>query len=48
MNSLLPLAEKLLREYGESCPQGVYMRSDGTIVDVGVAEPHTDHFASHR
>jgi hypothetical protein len=42
MNSLLPLAEKMLRDYGEFYPYGGYMRSDGTIVDVGASELHTD------
>jgi hypothetical protein len=42
MNALLPLAEKMLKEYGEFYPYGGYMRADGTIVDVGAAEPQTE------
>jgi hypothetical protein len=43
MNAMLPLAEKMLRKYGEFYPFGGCMKSDGTIVDVGAADPDTDH-----
>ncbi len=42
MNAVLPLAEKMLRQYGEFYPYGGYMRQDGTIVDVGADDPDTD------
>jgi hypothetical protein len=43
MNAMLPLAEKMLRRYGEFHPYGGYMKLDGTIVDVGAEDPDTDH-----
>jgi hypothetical protein len=43
MNALLPLAEKMLRQYGEFYPFGGYMKPDGTIVEVGASDPDTDH-----
>jgi hypothetical protein len=43
MNALLPLAEKMLREYGEFYPYGGYMKHDGEIVDVGAKDPDTDY-----
>jgi hypothetical protein len=43
MNSIFPLAERMLRQYGEFYPYGGYMKPDGTIVDVGAADPDTDH-----
>lgn len=39
MNAVLPLAEKMLRQYGEFYPYGGYMKPDGTIVDVGGDDP---------
>jgi hypothetical protein len=42
MNAMLPLAEKMLRQYGEFYPYGGYMKLDGTIVDVGADDPDTD------
>jgi hypothetical protein len=42
MNAILPLAEKMLRRYGEFYPYGGYMKPDGTIVDVGADDPDTD------
>jgi hypothetical protein len=42
MNAVLPLAEKMLRQYGEFYPYGGYMKPDGTIVDVGADDPDTD------
>jgi hypothetical protein len=43
MDSLLPLAKKMLTQYGEFYPYGGYMKSDGSIVDVGAQDPDTDH-----
>jgi hypothetical protein len=43
MNAMLPLAERILKQYGEFYPYGGYMKPDGTIVDVGAADPDTDH-----
>src|SRR5882724_3173357 len=43
MNVMLPLAEKMLRQYGEFYPYGGYMKPDGTIVDVGANDPDTEH-----
>lgn len=42
MNAVLPLAERMLRQYGEFYPYGGYMKLDGTIVDVGAQDPDTD------
>ena len=42
LSALLPFAEKMLREHGEFYPYGGYMKPDGTIVEVGVAEPAAD------
>lgn len=42
MNTLLPLARKMLRDYGEFCPYGGYMKPDGEIVDMGYKDPNTD------
>jgi hypothetical protein len=39
MRAVLPLAEKMLRRYGEFHPYGGYMKLDGTIVDVGAGDP---------
>lgn len=43
MNDVLPLAKKMLREYGEFYPYGGYIKCDGSIVHVGAADPETDH-----
>lgn len=43
MNAIFPLAERMLRQYGEFHPYGGYMKLDGTIVDVGAEDPDTDH-----
>lgn len=43
MNALLPLAERMLKEYGEFYPYGGYMKPDGEIVNVGADDPDTDH-----
>jgi hypothetical protein len=42
MGVLMPFAEKMLREYGEFYPFGGYMKPDGSIVQVGAADPDTD------
>jgi hypothetical protein len=43
MNAIMPLAEKMLRQYGEFYPFGGYVKWDGTIVHVGASDPDTDH-----
>ncbi|HEY1184229.1 MAG TPA: hypothetical protein VGE89_08590 [Bryobacteraceae bacterium] len=43
MSAILPLAEKMLRRYGEFYPYGGYMKLDGTVVEVGAADPDADH-----
>jgi len=43
MGAILPLAEKMLRRYGEFYPYGGYMKLDGTVVEVGAADPDADH-----
>ena len=42
MKDILPLAERMLRDYGEFYPYGGYVRSGGEIVHVG-AKGDTDH-----
>jgi hypothetical protein len=46
MNALLPLAEKMLMQYGEFYPYGGYVAADGTITDIGGSILETDHPAS--
>jgi len=43
MNAMLPLAEKMLKQYGEFYPYGGCMKPDGSIVDVGADDSDTDH-----
>jgi hypothetical protein len=43
MNSVIPLAKKMLAEYGEFYPYGGYMKFDGEIVDVGAKDPDDDY-----
>ena len=43
MNAAFPLAEKMLRDYGEFYPYGAYLRPDGEIVDVGARDPDTQY-----
>ena len=43
INTVLPLAEKMLKQHGEFYPYGGYMKPDGTIVDVGAEDSDTDH-----
>ena len=42
MNDLMPLAEKMLKQFGEFYPYGGYMKSNGQIVHVGAKDPKTD------
>lgn len=42
MNAILPVAEKMLRQYHEFYPYGGCMRPDGSIVQVGAADQDTD------
>jgi hypothetical protein len=42
MNAILPVAEKMLKQYGEFYPYGGFMKLDGSIVHVGAADPDTD------
>lgn len=42
MNEMLPVAEKMLREYGEFLPYGGYMKPNGEIVHLGVKDPQTE------
>jgi hypothetical protein len=41
MNSILPVAETMLKRHGEFYPYGGYMKLDGSIVHVGAAEADT-------
>ena len=43
MNAALPLAEEMLKDYGEFYPYGAYMKHDGEIVHVGAKDEDTDH-----
>lgn len=44
MNALLPLAEQMLRDYGEFYPYGGYMKPSGEIVEIGAQDDEeTDH-----
>lgn len=43
MNDILPLAQRMLRDYGEFYPYGGVIKSDGEIVHVGAKHPDTDH-----
>jgi hypothetical protein len=42
INALLPLAEKMLRQYGEFYPFGGYIKPDGNIVEMGADDPDTE------
>jgi len=46
MNEVLPLAERMLREYGEFYPYGGYMKPLGEIVHVGAKDNDTEHPSS--
>jgi hypothetical protein len=43
INAVLPVAEKMLRKYGEFYPYGGYLRTDRTIGLLGVADPDSDY-----
>jgi uncharacterized protein YuzB (UPF0349 family) len=42
MNEVLPLAERMLRQYGEFYPYGGYVNDEGKVVHVGSREQGTD------
>lgn len=42
MNAVLPLARRMLSEFGEFHPYGGYMKQSGEIVHVGAADKDTD------
>lgn len=42
MNGMLPVAKRMLQEYGEFFPYGGYMKPGGEIVHVGARDPITD------
>lgn len=42
VNSMLPVAERMLKKYGEFYPYGVFMGPDGSITHVGAADLDTD------
>jgi hypothetical protein len=41
MNGILPLAERMLKEYGEFHPYGGYLRPNGELVHVGANDSET-------
>ncbi len=43
MNAVLPVAERMLKEYGEFFPFGGYMMLDGSIRHIGASDSNTDH-----
>jgi hypothetical protein len=43
MNDVLPLAERMLREYGEFYPYGGYLKPSGEIVHVGANDEDTEY-----
>jgi hypothetical protein len=43
MNTVLPVADKMLKQFKEFYPYGAYMRPNGRIVEVGAAEHRTEH-----
>ena len=42
MNALLPVAERMLKRYGEFYPYGGCLGPDGAIKHVGASDPDTD------
>jgi hypothetical protein len=42
MNEMLPLAEHMLKQFGEFYPYGGYMKCDGEVAHVGAEKPGTD------
>jgi hypothetical protein len=43
MNAVMPVAEKMLEQYGEFFPCGAYMTAEGAVALIGVDDPETDH-----
>ncbi len=43
MNALLPVAERMLSQYGEFYPYDGYMKPNGEIVQVGAKDEDTDY-----
>jgi len=43
MNAVMPLAERMLSEFGEFYPYGGYMKPSGEIVHVGAEDEEDDH-----
>jgi len=43
MNAVLPLAERMLSQFGEFYPYGGYMKPDGEITNVGAEDEDTEH-----
>lgn len=43
MNAVLPVAERMLKQYGEFYPYGGCMRLDGSITHIGATDADTDH-----
>jgi hypothetical protein len=43
MNGVLPLAERMLSQFGEFHPYGGYMKPDGEITHVGAEDEDTEH-----
>jgi len=43
MNAVLPLAERILSQFGEFYPYGAYMKPNGEIAHAGTGDEDTDH-----
>jgi hypothetical protein len=43
MNALVPVAEGMLRKYGEFYPYGGCMMLDGSVTQIGACDSDTDH-----
>jgi hypothetical protein len=43
MNAVMPLAERMLSEFGEFYPYGGYMKPSGEIVHIGAEDEEQDH-----
>jgi hypothetical protein len=43
LNAVLPVAERMLSQFGEFYPYGGYMRLDGEIIHVGAEDEDTEH-----
>jgi hypothetical protein len=46
MNAVLPVAERMLKQYGEFYPYGGCMRLDRSITHIGATDSDTDHAKS--